>query len=160
MRNKLTIGAVTLLDALEWPYDNKLLRSFLDRAEAEGLVETGSGDIVSPSGEGLGSILGRLWTGPTTPLTAPQDAPKPDQYHGFERADWEAMSPERRYSEADKGPATPSWQKSVPNVTDSMCAAHSGLSLADFQKLALERRLEIEAVVKGALIQQQKAGSQ
>jgi len=161
MRDKLTISALALLRALGWPADLKNVDSFVDRAVAEGVVETESGDLVTPAGEGIGSLLGRLWDGQTTPSPAPQDTPKSDPHHGYGRADWEGMRPELRYAEADKGPATPSWQKGVPVVNDGMCAHHAGLSLADFKALPLERRLELEAIVKGALItQQKKAGSQ
>jgi len=161
MRDKLTISTLALLRALGWPFDNVTLATFLDHAEAEGVVETESGDLVTPSGEGVGALLGRLWTGPTEVAPAPQDTPKkPEEHFGYSQADWQSLRPELKYGAADTAPATPSWQKSVPTVNDGQCAHFAGLTLADFKALPVERRLEIEATVKGALFQQQKANLQ
>lgn len=155
-RDALKIELYSLLSKNGFAFTSQGVDSFANRLEQDGFVQDGSGTWWSPSSEPLIDAIYRAWgdSASTPAPKPPQDAPKPDQYFGYERADWESLRPELKYGAADSatGPATPSWQKAVPVVTDQQCAAHAGLTLADFKALGVERRLEIEATVKGAMM--------
>jgi hypothetical protein len=157
--SNLKLELFRLLSKNGFSFTDREIDAFADRLGGEGFTMDESGSFWSPSGESLVSAIYRGWgdSSPASAPTKPEEAAKHDPYHGYSKADWEAMRPELRYGAADTGPATPSWKKNVPVLTDSQCAQHAGLSVVDFRALPIERRLEVEAVLKGEMLAQKGA---
>jgi hypothetical protein len=152
MRNVFTSEILRLVANVGWRYTSETVDDAADRLIAEGFFLDEKGAIVSPSGESFGSAIARVWEeGPApgaTPAPTVAAAPMPG---GLSKADFESLSPLRQ-AELKMGagePPTPFWLKGrAAPVSVAEITQRTGLSAEDFEKLPIERRLEITDEVK------------
>jgi hypothetical protein len=154
MDSKFDAAIHALVSRLGWSYSSKTIADLRERLKAEEFFIDESGEIVSPSGESLGSAVGRLWEEGPPPGAkpgAPFAATGEPTIGGMSKADFESLSPQRQ-AELKIGagePPTPFWLKGrAAPVSVAEITQRTGLSAEDYEKLPVERRLEITDEIK------------
>jgi hypothetical protein len=160
MDSKFDGAIYALVSRLGWSYSSKTIADLRERLKAEEFFIDESGAIVSPSGESLGSAVGRLWEeGPppgansgASAASTSEDAERA-RFGGFLKADLPTLSHETRLAvmmgaDAPRKvdpyiSARPAAPVSIAEITQ-----RTGISAKAFNAMLVDRKLAIEDAVK------------